>query len=159
MDSEQQKTERELRNFWRQGVSQAQERERLLEQVRMMEEENERQMQELVAKHEQQLHQVYALHTQRSTRDGPQPIDRDQARVIEHHGGEMTQRSLVEDDGASENWKTVSHASSKESVFIPGQYRVPERLKRTEPIEVNVQLGGSPMQDRPPAIHASKKTE
>ena len=159
MDSEQQKTEREFRNLRRQGVSQAQERERLLEQVRMMEEENDRQMQELVAKHEQQLQQVYALHTQRSTRDGPQPIDRDQARVIEHHGGEMSQRSLVEDDGASENWETVSHASSKESVFIPGQYRVPERLNRTEPIQVNVQLGGSPMQDRPPAIHASKKTE
>ena len=64
-------------------------------------------MQELVAKHEQQLRQVYALHTQRSTRDGPQPIDRDQARVIEHHGGEMSQRSLVEDDGASENGKLL----------------------------------------------------
>ena len=71
----------------------------------------------------------------------------------------MGQMSLVEDDGVSENWETVSHASSKESGFIPGQYRVPERLNRTEPIQVNVQLGGSSMHDRPPDIHASKKTE
>ena len=44
-------------------------------------------------------------------------------------------------------------------MFIPGQYRVPDRLNKTEPIQVNVQLGGSPMQDKPPAIQASTKTE
>ena len=39
----------------------------------------------------------------------------------------MSQMRLVEDDGRSENWETVSHVSSKELVFIPWQYRVPER--------------------------------
>ena len=67
--------------------------------------------------------------------------------------------SLVEDDWVSENWESVSHASSKESVFIPGQYRVPERLNRTNPIHVDVQLGGSPVQYRSSAVHASKQKE
>ena len=83
MASEQQKADGELRYFRRQGVSQAEERERLLAQMRLMEEENERQMQELVAKHEEQMRQVGALAALHEYRDTPQQIERDQSRLQE----------------------------------------------------------------------------
>ena len=153
MASEQQKADRELRYFRRQGISQAEERERLLVQMRRMEEENERQMQELVAKHEEQMRQVDALAALHEYRETPQQIERDQSRlqdqtrVQEPRDADRHQLGLVVDDGVSENWETISQTSSKGSVFRPGQYRVPETLNRTNPVQIEVQIGKSQMQD------------
>ena len=153
MASEQQKADGELRYFRRQGVSQAEERERLLAQMRLMEEENERQMQELVAKHEEQMRQVGALAALHEYRDTPQQIERDQSRlqeqtrVQEPRDADRHQLGLVADDGVSENWETISQTSSRGSVFRPGQYRVPETLNRTDPVQIEVQIGDSQVQD------------
>ena len=153
MASEQQKADRELRYFRRQGVSQAEERERLLAQMRLMEEENERQMQELVAKHEEQMRQGGALAALHEYRETPQQIERDQSRlqdqtrVQEPQDADRHQLGLVADDGISENWETISTTSSKGSVFRPGQYRVPETLNRTDPVQIEVQIGDSQVQD------------
>ena len=175
-----------MRNLRRQGVSQTQENERLIQQVKRMEEENKRQMQALVARHQEQIR---ALTAQRNPRAGPQDRDENQSRTANPYGVDrdqhrsldpqdtrideqgalgpldaginQDQRSLDPHDttreqqgalgpqvaGESGSWDTVSHTSSRDSVFRPGQYIVPEAQYRTPPVMIDIRMEGSYMQD------------
>ena len=119
-----------------------------------MEEDRERQIQELVAKHEEQVRQAYAFATQSTHRMGPQHIDR-------------AQSESSEDDGELDNMKTISRASITDSLCRPGQYRreVPQMLSRSAvrltdrqfaPRTLNYTVGDHP-QDEFITIQASKK--